>query len=94
MSIVINKYFDSTLINQIIPDGILGAGLEEFKKYYGKREHYSIIDEKNVEEEKKMLYNMFCRGTSYLDVEIVLGEFYKIEDLQNVIKEEEAYDTK
>ena len=52
------------------------------------------VDEKNVEEEKKMLYNMCCRGTSYLDVEIVLGEFYKIEDLQNVIKEEEAYDTK
>ena len=73
---------------------LLGAGVEEFKKYYGKREHNRIIDEKNVEEEKKMLYNMCCRGTSYLDVEIVLGEFYKIENLQNVIIEEEAYDTK
>ena len=73
---------------------LLGAGVEEFKKYYGKREHYSIIDEKNVEEEKKMLYNMCCRGTSYLDVEMVLREFYKIEDLQNVIIEEEGYDTK
>ena len=52
------------------------------------------VDEKNVEEEKKMLYNMCCRGISYLEGEIVLGEFYKIKDLQNVIKEEEAYDTK
>ena len=52
------------------------------------------VDEKNVEEEKKMLYNMCCRGTSYLDVEMVIREFYKIEDLQNIIKEEETYDTK
>ena len=37
---------------------------------------------------------MCCRGTSYSDVEIVLSEFCKIEDLQNVIIEEEAYDTK
>lgn len=53
-------------------------------------------------DKKSEMYTEVFELLSYMDktivmkisVEIVLGEFYKIEDLQNVIKEEEAYDTK